>query len=258
MNLKIKLTKLLRLISKQMITFFTITIFLVSIFFILISSAFNLTIGNIFFGGTPSLYNVNLAQFFFFQATRPLIGNVAPYANYQLSRTYFIKGDLSEAVVLANRELELYPEHYTTYYILGLTLGYMNREEEAIDAFTKFIAYKPNSWAARNDKAWLQFRIGDIDGALETIKPMSTESTNPWVQNTYGILLFNKNLCTESSEALQNAKKFAGTMTPLEWGKSYPGNDPRVYNLGLTAMRESIEENIALLKTCPTHKQFPK
>ncbi len=252
MNLKIKLTKLLRLISKQMVSFFAVTILLVSFFFMLISSPFNLKIGNIFFGGVPSLYNVNLAQFFFFQATRPLIGNVAPYTNHQLSRTYFIKGDLSEAVVLANKELELYPEHYTTYYILGLTLGYMNREEEAIDAFTKFIAYKPSSWAARNDKAWLQFRIGDIDGALETIKPMSTESTNPWVQNTYGILLLNKNLCTQSADALQKAKKNAGTMTPLEWGKSYPGNDPRVYSLGLTAMRESIEENITLSKKCST------
>lgn len=245
--------KLFRLINKQVGLFLFITAFSVSLFFVLISSSFSVRIGNTFFGGVPLLYNVNLAQFFFFQATQPLFGKAAPYSNHQLSRTYFIKGDLREAVILANKELELYPENIATYYILGLTLGYMDKEEEAIEAFTKFIAYKPNSWAARNDKAWLQFRLGDIDGAMKTIEPIATESTNPWVQNTYGILLLNQKRCEESSVALDKAKKSVLTMTSAEWGKSYPGNDPRVYDLGLEAMKESIEENLTLLKTCTSH-----
>lgn len=206
-------------------------------------------VGNIFFGKYPPLYNVNLAQFFFFVATHPVIGSPAPFAYHQRSRTEFIKGNLHEALTHAEEELRIYPEHNSTYYIIGLTYGYLGQEYEAIDAFKKFIAASPHSWAARNDCAWLQFRTGDIDGALETITPVATRTTNPWVQNTYGTLLMNKKRYTEARTAFLHAQQAADAMDKVTWGKAYPGNDPRVYGTGLAAMKASIARNLQLIET---------
>ncbi len=144
--------------------------------------------------------------------------------------------------------MEAYPEHWRTYYIIGLTLGYMNREEEAIENFGKFIGWKPESWAARNDKAWLEFRIGDIDAGLTTIGPVTHLTENAWVQNTYGVLLMNKKRYSEAEEAFNYAKEAVSRLTGKEWGKAYPGNDPRIYGIGLNAMKLSIESNLVLIR----------
>lgn len=226
-----------------------------SIFFVfcilsysLLSPSFNERIGSIFFGRIPWVYNLSLAQYFFTKAAFPLVGQPAPFAYHQLSRTYFIKGELEPSLRLARKEIEIYPEHKATYYIIGLTLGYMNREKEAIDAFGSYIVYNPTSWAARNDKAWLEFRIGDIDGALRTIEPVSNNTSNPWVQNTYGTMLMNKKRYEEAEVAFLNAERVASGMTEKSWGAAYPGNDPRIYGTGLSAMRLSIAQNIALVR----------
>jgi tetratricopeptide (TPR) repeat protein len=217
--------------------------------FLFIQPSTQYKIGDIFFGRVPKLYNVTLAQFFFYQAANPWYGKPAPYANHQLSRTFFIKGVLEESLAVAKKELEVYPEHRATYYIIGLTLGYMNHEEEAIDAFTKYIEYNPSTWAGRNDKAWLQFRIGDIDGALATLEPVAKTFTyTPWVQNTYCALLIAKKKYTEALESCTNAKNAVDKMTEKDWGHAYPGNDPRIYSTGLDAMKTSVAQNLDLIK----------
>lgn len=205
------------------------------------------SVGNIFFGQVPTLYNVNLAQYFFTYASYPLFGDPAPYAHYQLSRTYFIQGEFDDAIHEAQVELEFYPEHQRTHYILGLTYGYMNEEEKAIEEFSKFIEVYPSTWAGRNDKAWLQFRIGDIDGAYETIKPVIWDINNPWVQNMYGVVLMNKGNRNEALQAFKYAQAATDAMSEESWGKAYPGNDPRIYETGLNAMKQSIEANLRLL-----------
>lgn len=203
--------------------------------------------GNIFFGGNPKLYNVQLAQHLFKFAAYPLFGQAPKFAHYQLSRTYFIVGRFDLALEEAKNELELYPSNKRTYYILGLTYGYMkNREQEAIEAFSQFIEVYPTSWAARNDKAWLQFRIGDVAGALETIEPVS-ELRNPWIQNTKGTLLLNSGKLDDAAKAFNLALEIVKVMSEEEWGMAYPGNDPRIYAIGLSAMRTSIATNLSLV-----------
>lgn len=208
----------------------------------------NFILGNLLFGTVPSLYNLTLGQYFFQLASYPHIGKPTEYSHYQLSRTYFIEGKLDQAEFEAKEELALYPENKRTFYILGLTYGYMHREEDAIKSFGKFIEWKPDTWAARNDKAWLEFRIGRIDEALTTIQPVTWQKDNPWVQNTYGVLLMNKGLYNEAEQALQNAKKATEIMVASSWGQAYPGNDPEVYNVGLSSMKNSIQSNLTLVE----------
>lgn len=163
---------------------------------------------------------------------------------------YFIQGDLNRSLEEAHRELEYYPDHVHTNYILGLTLGYMfNREHEAIEAFARFIEYKPDSWAARNDKAWLHFRIGEIKEGLDTIElAVKLYPDNPWVLNTYGTLLMNAGLYEPAYAHLKHGLDIANSMTEAEWGKSYPGNSPTVYDEGLAGMRASFVSNLKTLE----------
>lgn len=203
--------------------------------------------GNLFFGGNPNLYNVTLAQFFYSRAVHSPISEAPEFAHYQLSRTYFIQGFFNRAIEEANTEILLYPENKRTYYILGLTYGYMNREEEAIESFSEFIKHYPSSWAAHNDKAWLQFQIGDIEGAITTLEPLSG-NLNPWIQNTWGTLLMNSGRTEEARDAFLRARDLISEMSEYEWGMAYPGNDPRIYGIGLSAMQQSIETNIAALE----------
>ncbi len=206
--------------------------------------------GNLFFGDVPTLYQLDIAHFFFKQAAYPVLrDDPVPYAHYQLSRTYFIRGDLLPALDEARAELKYYPEHTGTYYILGLTYGYLNRNHEAIDAFSEYIETHPGTWAGRNDKAWLQFRIGNIDGALETMEPIAESFPyTPWVQNTLCALLINKeDRLSDAEKICARAKESISRMTAAEWGRAYPGNHPQIYENGLQSMRESIEHNLAIL-----------
>ena len=240
------LLKILRENKKLFVTFLVTILF---IFTTLSIPSIDYKLGNIFFGQVPRLYNLTLAQLFFTHASYPPLGKPYPYAHHQLSRTYFISGNLNIALSEAKKELEMYPENTATYYILGLTYGFMNMEEEAIDAFSQFIQYNPDSWAAKNDKAWLQFRIGDIDGSLKTMKSaVLSHGDNPWVLNTYGTLLINKKRYREAGVILEKALAYAKMMTEEEWGNAYPGNDPRIYKVGLQAMISSIQGNLAIVK----------
>lgn len=212
--------------------------------------SFSFFLGDVFFGGFKPLYNVKLAHFLYKQSAYPLFSKLPPhYAHHQLSRTYFIQGSMYNALDEAEAELKIYPGDTKTYYILGLTLGYLNRTYEAIDAFSRYIKTHPDTWAGKNDKAWLQFRIGDIDGALETIEPIAGNFRyTVWVQNTYCALLMNKERYAEAKAACGYAKEAVDKMTEKDWGHAYPGNDPRIYGTGLRAMKASIEKNIELIE----------
>jgi tetratricopeptide (TPR) repeat protein len=148
----------------------------------------------------------------------------------------------------AKEELKLYPDSTSTYYILGLTYGYMNRNHEAIDAFSIYIDSFPEAWAPRNDKAWLQFRIGDIDEALETMRPIVDNfKYTVWVQNTYCALLISKKDFSNAKTACERAQESINKMDENDWGRAYPGNDPRIYRTGLNAMKRSIDSNLAII-----------
>ncbi len=236
---------------KEKIFFVAITyIFLLAMLAISYVWFFPKTIaGELFFGGYAPLYNIKLAKFSYEQSLRfdAVNGIPPPYAHYQLSRIAFIQGDLRTALNEIDIELEVYPAHMHANYVKGLTLAYMRRDQEAIDAFAKFIVYKPLSWAARNDKAWLHFRLGDIDEALDTIIPAVVPyPENPWVLNTYGVMLMNKGEYAEAQKQLSRGLLVVNQMTEKEWGESYPGNSPQIWERGLDVFRKSLAENLVL------------
>ncbi len=241
-------------IKKRTVAFASGGILIIFLFFM--APKISVMLGNIFFGQVPVFYNVTLAQFFFKQAATPFFEEVPPLANYQLSRTYFIQGKFDDAIYHADKELELYPENCRTHYIRGLTYGYMNNLNKAIEDFETFNrSCVKDSWAGHNDLAWFYFRKGDIQKMLVTIEPMVTlYETNPWVQNSYGLALLNTGKYKEAAQAFQKAGIIANLMTEKDWGVAYPGNNPKIYQKGLGAMRSSISENYELAKEKATSR----
>jgi tetratricopeptide (TPR) repeat protein len=212
-------------------------------------------VGNTMFGGkifNHTFYNIGLAKYFLNKANEetPTSGEEGPaeYVNYQLSRINFIQGNLIDAIYFADRELHLHPENCRTYYIRGLTYGYMERFDKAAEDFEIFnTACVFNSWAGHNDLAWFYFQQGDIKKMRSTIEKVITiYTTNPWIQNTYGLALLNSDEYEKAKEAFLRAKSAADAMTEKDWGRAYPGNNPRIYGKGLAAMRSTIEENLRI------------
>jgi tetratricopeptide (TPR) repeat protein len=226
-----------------------VILIIVSVYVFFIPKSF---LGEAFFGGVPPLYNTTLAQFFYTQSLRfdTKDGKPEPYIYYQLARIDFIKGNFDTSLDKLQTELKIFPDHTHTYYMLGLVYGYTGRERAGIDAFSKYIEYDPGTWAGRNDMAWLLFRIGDIPNALNTMSDAyQLYPDNPWVLNSYGVLLMNVGLLSEAHNVLTHGNIVVESLTPETWGAAYPGNDPRIYATGLTAMKISLAENLMLVES---------
>lgn len=209
------------------------------------------SIGDLAFGGKVAhhtFYNLQVAEVFYTLADMSSDTKI-PWLNYQISRVNFIKGDFSEAIHFANKELELYPDNCRTHYIRGLTYAYMERLDAAISDFETFNICFPNTWAGHNDLAWFWFRKGNMQKVVDVIEPSAKKyPTNAWVQNTYGVALMNLGRYKEAEKALLLAQAAAANMTEKDWGIAYPGNDPRVYRKGLDVMRKSIEANLTIIQ----------
>lgn len=226
------------------------------IIFLLVCLSYIFWVPKSFFGSlfidSRYVHNLDISEFFYRQSLlfdREDTDLPLPYVHYQLARIQFLRGNFDLSLLELEKELALYPNNDHTYYTLGLVYGYNKEEEKAIAAFKKFLVYMPGSWAARNDLAWLQFRIGDIDGALDTILPaINFADPNPWIFNTYGVLLMNKDDFAGAEEALGRAVALEEAMTPQDWGQAYPGNDTRIQFEGLEAMRSSIADNLKKLQ----------
>ena len=232
--------------NKNKIYFFVfIFVVLLLILFIKYFFFLSMRVGNYFFGGGG--YNLNIAEKAFLLASKDNPPKL--FSNYQLGRINFIKGNFYTAIDYFNEEERIYPENSKVHYMRGLTYGYMGNENKGIEEFRKYIEKNPKTWAGRNDMAWLQFRGGDIKGAIETIKPaIEVYSGNPWILNSYGAYLLNDGKYTEALDNFIKAKEVVDKMDYEMWGVAYPGNDPRVYGEGLEQMKKSIDSNISLVK----------
>ena len=249
------LKKLDKAFFKIMLFFICIILIIYSLFY------FNknkkeiyLNAGNKFFGGKilgVSAYNVEVAAKLYSlskETTRAAGETDLMWINYQLSRTEFIKGNLYNALIYADKELELYPDNCRTHYIRGLAYGYLEDLDNAIRDFEKFnkICVK-NSWAGHNDLAWFWFRKGNMEKVVEVINEVKDiYPENPWLMNTYGVALLNQKKYAEAIKYLEIAKTSSDKMSEKSWGTAYPGNNPKIYDEGLSAMHKSISDNLEL------------
>ncbi len=199
-------------------------------------------------------YDLSLARKYFKQAL-----DKDPYADplawYQLGRVEFLEGNFSEALNDFTQQITYFSDSIpNVYYMIGLTYGYKARQsgEEsdwrgAEQAFTTFIAYAPQAPWSRVDLAWVYFAQGKYESMLPVLEQgIKFRPDNAWLRNMYGLALLHTDQKDRAKEEFTKARDLASSLTPDEWGKAYPGNDPEIWGRGLSEFQEIIEKNIAL------------
>lgn len=202
-------------------------------------------IGNSYFG-QGKVYDIQKAETAFKKAVelRPDFLE----AHYQLGRVYFVRGKFDSALIEIEKTLEINPEFKKTYYMYGLINGYKGSLEQAELGFQEYIKRDNFNWAGYNDLAWVYFRLGDFEKTRDTAKKgLEKAPNNPWLNNIYGTALLNLGKKNEAKTAFEDALKYSESLTAEDWGQSYPGNDPKIYEKGLEETRTVIKHNLQLV-----------
>ncbi len=203
------------------------------------------SIGSYYFGGGG--YDLKKAEKYFRKVVS--IEEDYPRVHYQLARINFLNARFAEAKSEINKEISLYPDFHKSYYMEGLIAGYAGDFDTAINGFKEFQKYDSFNWAAYNDLSWIYFQKGDFELAKDVaIDGLEHAPNNPWLYNSLGIALLNLKEMSEAKIAFEKALQNIDKTTPEQWGKSYPGNDPKIYKDGYLATKESIVYNLELLK----------
>jgi len=178
-------------------------------------------------------------------------------ALYQLGRIDFIQSKFYSAINKFTKVLEDgdadFVIHRSTYYMRGLTYGYMQLFDYAEEDFLNIIEAEGNKewgalWAAQADLAWIYFQQGKFEEVLKiTEEGLKNNPDNPWLLTNNGLALLNMNRKEQARGVLEKALKEASSMTAKEWDSAYPGNNPQNAPIGLQNMVETIESNLALV-----------
>ena len=201
-------------------------------------------IGNYYFSG--GAYDLKKAEASFKKAVE--INEKIPGVHYQLARIYFLEGNFNDAIFEIGKEISLNPNFKKSYYIKGLILGYRGNFDGAIENLKKFQSFDSFNWAGWNDLSWAYFQKGDYKNAKNTAEEgLKRAEGNPWLLNSLGVTLMNLGDKNGAKDAFTEALSALTAMTPEDWGRAYPGNDPKIYKIGLEKTKESIEFNLNLL-----------
>jgi tetratricopeptide (TPR) repeat protein len=214
-------------------------------------------IGDSYFISVPKgRYDLKKAEAYYIRALElnPKFSN--PWM--QLGRIDFLNGNFASAVtkfnkIVVDKEVIDPATHTGFYYWRGLVNGYLERYTESENDFLKVIeGNKINNgigaWAAYVDLAWVYFQRGKFD----EIKNVMEEAVmyypdNPWVLTMYGIALYNLGMINDAHYYLVRAEEEVLKLTPEDWSRSYPGNNPLEAPEGLAQLIGTIEYNSGLV-----------
>jgi len=198
-------------------------------------------------------YDINLAKFYYKLAVAEEEPN--PLAWYQLGRIYFILGETENALEAFAKQQELFGDNPPNiFYMLGLVYGFEAKQsgeaeywQLAAENFAKFLEYRPGNPWGRVDLSWIYFSQGRFEDMLPVLaEGLYDNPDNPWLLNMYGLALLNTGYQKQAHLYFKKALEEAEKLTPGDWGKSYPGNDPEYWADGLDSFRQAISDNIKL------------
>lgn len=173
-----------------------------------------------------------------------------PLARHQLGRVAFLRGDFSAALWQLDKEKENNPDpSISTYYMRGLVLGFMERPEEAIPEFERFLESEPATWAALNDYAWVLLKAGRFaQAAVVAQQGLEHMPESPWLLNTAAVAFFETGDLERALRLAQAAADTAAGITKEQWLSAYPGNDPGVAHEGILALQQSSLDNLRTIE----------
>ncbi len=177
------------------------------------------------------------------------LDSTALYAWHQLARIDFLGGNFDAALIKINRQIDLHSDAIPgSYYVRGLIKGFDGDLSGAQIDFVKYLTLEPQSWGGHNDLAWIYFQKGEYEKAASQARTgLTFAPQNPWLLTSLGASLMNLGDKQGAKDALLRALAEANKLLPADWSRSNPGNDPRIGEAGLVAMRETIARNLALV-----------
>lgn len=202
-------------------------------------------------------YNLEKAHMYYMQALQAS-STANELAWYQLGRIEFIRGNFDKAIYDFKKQQQYFGDSMpSVYYMLGLTYGFKAKEtglqtdwDSGAEAFKKFLTYKSESPWARTDLAWIYFSQGRYEDMLPVLEEgLKQQPNQPWLNNMYGLALLNLGSNNEAEQHFAIALSEAKVLTPKDWGRAYPGNDPSEWQAGLHSFVNAIEKNLRLAQS---------
>lgn len=177
---------------------------------------------------------------------------------YQLGRIDFLEGRYDEALWKFERQQAYFGDEVpNVHYMIGLTAGYKARRtgastdwERGLAGFLRYLTFDPTSPWARTDAAWIYFSMGKFEAMLPLLEEgLVTHPDHPWLLNMYGLALMNSGEAGRATEVFRRALEKAQLLTIDDWGKAYPGNNPRFWQQGLGEFQSAIAKNLVLAES---------
>lgn len=191
-------------------------------------------------------YDIGRAEEAYTRASK--LSSTTIWAEYQLGRIAFVRGDFETAHRYFETALEKNPHNKRIIYARGVMYGFENKLPEAESDFLEFIAWAPTEWGAYNDLAWVYAKQGKFEDSLRIaergIASTTQGQTNPWLWNAKGVAQFNLNDFSGAVESFSIAQAQAHNLTKAEWIRAYSANDPTQAENALEQFKESIQANI--------------
>ncbi len=117
------------------------------------------------------------------------INPVSLDAMTELAAVAHMRGDAAAFAEHRDRILDLDPAHAELYESLAEVAYRTHRYAEAVDFARKAIALDPTSWSAYAALGLNELRVGDLDGARQTLESaFAGDPFNQWVMNTLDLL----------------------------------------------------------------------
>ena len=189
-------------------------------------------------------YDIHHAEIMFKKSLR--LNPQQPFAQHQLGRIEFLRGDITRALARINAEIATNPSPSpSSYYVRALIEGYMGDYEDAAKDYEVYLKTDPNNWAAINDYAWVLLKNSRALDALVALDwGLLYWPGNAWLLNSKITALFELGEMDKARETVALAGKAVMSITESDWMRAYPGNDPLIAREGVLAFQEAVRANI--------------
>jgi len=173
--------------------------------------------------------------------------------HYQLSRIYFVQGDMEGAMREIDAEIAINKGNFRALYARGLVHLTRNDLTSSEADFRNFIPWAPTEWGGYNDLAFVLSKAGKHAEAEQTIHTAMESVPHaeevPWLWNSLGLAELNQGKYKEAAVSFGKALPLAQKVTPKEWVRAYSANDPAAVRASIDAFNAAIEKNLAVAES---------
>lgn len=196
--------------------------------------------------GGEVLYDIDRAERLYEQALA--IDPAVPMGHYQRARIAFLRAEYDDALTHLDAQEALTGDSFIpVFYLRGLVQAFAGDTETALETMQQYYSYDSNSWFVHNNLAWLHFQLGNYKEMRSiSARGLSRHPSNPWLLMNSGIAYLNLGDRARGRYFLDRAQEEAEQLTPSEWLRAYPGNDPQMAEQGLTEFLETLQQNRGL------------